>query len=128
MMPSSMYPTLQFFSKLDPVHTLNSVYDSAQYVLSYNLANIMVDRIWVMPVMVDGKQKYLKMFVLQQALQWNIVTSSVYRVMYWWLLLQSNLYKTVTLGTTQKSSSCAGVRLIKHLYKTTTNHKVLADF
>ena len=69
MMPSSMYPTLQFFSKLDSVHTLNSVYDSAQYVLSYNLANIMVDRIWVMPVMVDGKQKYLKMFVLQQALQ-----------------------------------------------------------
>ena len=35
--------------------------------------------------------------------------------------LQSNLYKTTTLGTTQKWSSWTGGRLIKHPYKTTTN-------
>ena len=35
--------------------------------------------------------------------------------------LQSNLYKTTTLGTTQKCSSWVGGRLIKHLYKATTN-------
>ena len=35
--------------------------------------------------------------------------------------IQSNLYKTTTIGTTQKGSSWTGDRLIKHLYKTTTN-------
>ena len=34
--------------------------------------------------------------------------------------LQSNLYKTLTLGTTQKWSPWAGSSLVKHLYKTTT--------
>ena len=37
------------------------------------------------------------------------------------ILMQSNLYKTTTLGTTQKRSSWAGDCLIKHLYKMTTN-------
>ena len=35
--------------------------------------------------------------------------------------LQSNLYKTITLGTTQKWSSWAGGCFIKHLHKTTAN-------
>ena len=35
--------------------------------------------------------------------------------------IQSNLYKTTTLGTTQKWSSWTGGRLIKHLYKMTAN-------
>ena len=45
-------------------------------------------------------------------------------------LLQSNLYKTTTLGTTQKWSSWAGGRLIKHLHKTTTKQmwSLLAGF
>ena len=45
-------------------------------------------------------------------------------------LLQSNLYKTTTLGTTQKWSSWEGGRLIKHLYKTTTKQmwSLLAGF
>ena len=36
------------------------------------------------------------------------------------LQLQSNLYKTSTLGTTQKWSYWTGGRLIKHLHKMTT--------
>ena len=35
--------------------------------------------------------------------------------------IQSHLYKMITLGTTQKWSSWTGGRLIKHLYKMTTN-------
>ena len=35
--------------------------------------------------------------------------------------VQSNLYKTTTLGTTQKWLSWTGGYLIKYLYKTTTN-------
>ena len=35
--------------------------------------------------------------------------------------LQSNLYKTTTIGTIQEWSSWAGGRLIKHFDKTTTN-------
>ena len=35
--------------------------------------------------------------------------------------IQSNLYKTTTVGTTQKWTSSTCGRLIKHLYKTTTN-------
>ena len=35
--------------------------------------------------------------------------------------IQSNLYKTTTLGITQKWSSWAGGIPIKHLYKMTTN-------
>ena len=34
--------------------------------------------------------------------------------------MQSNLYKTTTLGTTQKWLPWAGGRFIKHLYKTAT--------
>ena len=34
-------------------------------------------------------------------------------------VLQSNLYKTTTLGTTQKCSPCSGDHLMEHLYKTT---------
>ena len=36
------------------------------------------------------------------------------------LQIQWNLYKTTTLGTSQKWSPWAGGRLIKHLYKTAT--------
>ena len=36
------------------------------------------------------------------------------------ILVQSNLYKTTILGTSQKGSSWTGGRLLKHLYKTTT--------
>ena len=36
-------------------------------------------------------------------------------------VLQSNLYKTTTFGTTQKWLSWASCHLIKHLYKMTTN-------
>ena len=45
-------------------------------------------------------------------------------------LIQSNLYKTTTLGTSQKWSFWTGGRLIKHLYKTTTNQiwSLLASF
>ena len=38
-----------------------------------------------------------------------------------WIVLQLNLYKTTTLETTQKWFFGKGVRLIKHLCKTTTN-------
>ena len=65
----SMDLTLPFFSKLDPVHTLHPLYHSSQYALRYNLANIMVDGIWVVSVMLGGKQEYLKMSALQEALQ-----------------------------------------------------------
>ena len=37
------------------------------------------------------------------------------------IMIQSNLYKTTTLGTTQEWSLWAGGRLAKHLYKMTTN-------
>ena len=37
------------------------------------------------------------------------------------LNMQSKLYETTTLGTTQKWSSWAGGPLIKNFYKTTTN-------
>ena len=40
------------------------------YILKY-LAGVIVDRTWLVSVMVDGKYKYLKM----SALQCNIVTS-----------------------------------------------------
>ena len=36
-------------------------------------------------------------------------------------IIQSNLYKMTTLGTTQERSSWASGHLTKHLYKTTTN-------
>ena len=36
-------------------------------------------------------------------------------------ILQSNLHKTTTLGTTQKRLSWTGGCLIRHLYKITTN-------
>ena len=42
---------------------------SAHYVLRYNLVYVMVDRIWLVPVMVDGKYKYLKISPLQKILQ-----------------------------------------------------------
>ena len=35
--------------------------------------------------------------------------------------IQSNMYMTITLGTTQKWSSWPGGRLIKHLYQTNAN-------
>ena len=35
--------------------------------------------------------------------------------------IQSNLYKTTTLGTTKKWTSWTGGHLMKHLYKKTTN-------
>ena len=46
------------------------------------------------------------------------------------LVLQSNLYKTTTLGTTQKWPSLSGGRVIKKTYKTTTKQVwwFLADF
>ena len=60
-------------------------------------------------------------------LWWNILIEPV-----WWCvyqlagsglyLVQSNLYKTTTLGTTQKWLSWAGGHLIKHLDKTATKH------
>ena len=37
------------------------------------------------------------------------------------ILIQSNLYKTTTLGTTQKWLFWTGGCLIKHLYKMTAN-------
>ena len=71
---------------------------------------------------------------------WNIKmkindmkTKSFYNKGFWWQNasvklnlatnydLQSNLYKTITLGTTQKWLSWTGGRLIKHLCKMTTN-------
>ena len=39
--------------------------------------------------------------------------------------MQSNLYKTTTLGTTQKWSSCTGGRFIKHLYETTSKKNLI---
>ena len=44
--------------------------------------------------------------------------------------IQSNLYNTTTLGTTQKWSFWTGGRLIKHHYKTTTKQiwPVVAGF
>ena len=46
------------------------------------------------------------------------------------LILQSNVYKTTTLVTTQKWSTWTGGRLIKHPYKTITNQiwSLLAGF
>ena len=46
------------------------------------------------------------------------------------LVIQSNLYKITTFGTTQKCFFWAGGRLIKRLYKTTTNQiwSLLAGF
>ena len=44
-----------------------------------------------------------------------------FRVSTYAIIVQSNLYKATTLGTTQKWSSWAGGRLIEHLYKMTTN-------
>ena len=38
-----------------------------------------------------------------------------------YLYVQSNLYETTTLGTTQNWSSWTGGSLIEYLYKTTTN-------
>ena len=40
-------------------------------------------------------------------------------------VVQSNMYKTTTLGNTQKWSSWAGGHLKKHLYKMATKHMYL---
>ena len=52
----------------------------------------------------------------------QLITSSEI-IDYAWVsnIIQSNLYKTTTLGTTQKWTFCMGGCLIKHLYKMTTN-------
>ena len=72
-------------------------------------------------------------FFLENKLSFAILfRSGLEDIFHWWahLLMQSNLYKTPTLGTTQKWSPWAGGCLIKHLYKTTTKQMLssLAGF
>ena len=55
----------------------------------------------------------------KEHLQWVLLHICYYLVFLF--KLQSNLFKTTTLGTSQKRSSWTGGRLTKHLYKTTTN-------
>ena len=54
----------------------------------------MVDAILLVSVMIDGKYKYLK----PPTLQWNIETSSVYYVFYWWFLLYFKINKKIILA------------------------------
>ena len=58
-----------------------------------------------------------KMKVKQWQNVFHVIVNAYSIVQY----VQSNLYKTTTLGTTQKWSSWTGGRLVKHCYKTTTN-------
>ena len=68
---------------------------SAHYVLRYNLVYVIVDRIWLAPVMVDEKYKYLKISPLQK----NIVISSIYWMLYWWWLLYFKINKKIILAS-----------------------------
>ena len=119
MLNKSVVRIFQFFKFYDlfvSLYICTPVIKQPQNLTTTHFANISLNK-GMLRLMSPWVLQYIFRPYFFEATQHGFILAKVIA----FFVIQSNLYKTTTLGTAQKWSSWKGGRLIKNLYQATTN-------